>query len=215
MIAERREAASCFFHANQNICIGGSCVAAETANNGFIAGQLHVPVCQHIHDPNQRIEPVYTCSRDQKQLGNRVEPPDVYKFVLQNVLQRRFVVPICLFGHQNDRVQDAEGQGRRNLVRLPDADPAPQRMRLQPLPGRIIVHWKRHAELPAAFPVNRREKGCAENHPGNPYNAPYGDCLHRCSVYLRQSGDSLPRQKGRSCRCGHVYHVQGCLLPQQ
>lgn len=85
---------------------------------------------------------MYTCSRDQKQLGNRVEPPDVYKFVLQNVLQRRFVVPICLFGHQNDRVQDAEGQGRRNLVRLPDADPAPQRMRLQPLPGRIMSTGK-------------------------------------------------------------------------
>ena len=51
--------------------IGGSCVAAETANDGFIAGQLHVPVRQHIHDPNQRIEPVSTCSRDQKQLGRR------------------------------------------------------------------------------------------------------------------------------------------------
>ena len=100
---------------------------------------------------------------------------------------------------------DAEGQRRGDAVGLPDGDFAPQRVRPQPPTGRVVVRRKGHAELPAAVPVSRCEKGCAENQSCKPHNAPYGYCLYRCGICLRQDGGRLSRQKGGDRRPLRAY----------
>ena len=134
-----------------------------------------------------------------KQLGNRVEPPDVYKFVLQNVLQRRFVVPVRLLRHQNDRVQDAEGQRRRNPVGLPDARSCAAADALAATAGTHHCPPERTSGTPGSSsskPPRKRPRRAPR--PAAQTMRPY----RRLSAPARQSvcgrrGDSLSRQKSR------------------
>ena len=99
MAAERREAALCFFHADQDVGIGRPRAGAKMTDDGFIAGQLQIPVGQHVHHPDQRVEPVRTGRSGQQELEEHVEPANMDKFMLQHVGKRRFIVPIRLFWH--------------------------------------------------------------------------------------------------------------------
>ena len=129
MIAQRCKAALFFLHANQHPRIGDPRAAAEAAHDGFVAGQLQIPIGQRVHHPYHGIEPVGTHGGDQQELGQRVEALDMDKFVLQNIFQRCFVLPVRSLRHQYDRAQHAEGERRGNAVGLPDGHSAPQRMR--------------------------------------------------------------------------------------
>lgn len=65
-------------------------------------------------------------SGDQQELGGRVKPSDMDKFMLQNELQGCFIVPVRFLRHQNDRVQEAKGQRGGNAVGLAERNCAPQ-----------------------------------------------------------------------------------------
>ena len=204
MIAERRKAASGRLHADEDPGIGGADVAAEAAEHRLVAGELQIPVRQHVHHPHQRVEPVDADGGDQQELGEDVEPLDVHELMLQHVAQRSLIRPVRLLWHQDDRAQDAEGKRRGDAAGLPDGDGAPQRVRLQPAAGKAAFHREGRPELPAAAPIrdgehhraDRRAHG-PDDHPDRNLRRRHGSCLLRSGSRCRLRRREI--RQGRGC----------------
>ena len=202
MIAQRRKAASGRLHADEDPGIGGADVAAEAAEHRLVAGELQIPVRQHVHHPHQRVEPVDADSGDQQELGEDVEPLDVHELMLQHVPQRRLVRPVRLLRHQDDRAQDAEGERRGDPAGLPDGDGAPQRVRLQPAADNVVFHREGRPELPAAAPIRDGEHHRADRHAYSPDDRPDRGLRRRRGSCLLRSGSRCCLRRHRKIRQG-------------
>ena len=93
-----------------------------------IAGKLQIPVKEEVHGPYKRVEPVKAQRDKHHQLGRQVKATNMGKFVIQHVVKLSCIIPVRVFRKQNDRVEDAVGQWRGNLVGLPKVNIAFQRM---------------------------------------------------------------------------------------
>ena len=153
--------------------------------------------------------------RNQQQLGKHIKPPDMNKFVFQNVLKRPFILPVRFLRHQYHRAQHAECERRGNAIGLSDGHCTPQGMRLQPPAARGVIHRQGRLKLPIAFPVSHAKNGCAGKQAHGPHNAPN---RNRCAIHL----DRLLRNRKRLHRrvslqrCGrHIRHDRRCFPRQQ
>lgn len=142
--------------------------------------------------------------RREQQLCHRVEPPDVHKLVFQHILQGGFVPPVGFLRQQDHRVPHTEGERRGDERTLPDGDLSPQQMRLQPLPGKRLLHREGHLEFLPASSVGCSEKCSQKQHACQPDNRPHRHRLHsrrvRCSSCFGCHACRKITRQGRACR---------------
>ena len=117
----------------------------------------------------------------QHQLGGRVEPPDMDQFVGQYILQGRFVIPVRIFWHQDNRMKHPIGQRCGDAVRLPQGDAPPCAAHGE---GRAL-HRQGSLELPAAPPIGQGEIQEARSGSRAPDHGLQGN-IQRCLLRLRR-----------------------------
>ncbi len=88
-------------------------------HHSFIAQKLHIPVKQKVHQPHQRIEPVYAQSPMGNQLFQVVMMPDMHQLMTEPKGNLLFRILKGALGKNNGRTQHAIGYRRRSAVGYP------------------------------------------------------------------------------------------------
>ena len=89
----------------------------SAAKHRLVTVELHVPVCQDVQRPHQRVEPVEAQCKCQQRLPQRVKTPDVFVFMGQDAGENFPVLHPS--GQQDHRIHNAIGQGRGDSVAGP------------------------------------------------------------------------------------------------
>ena len=206
---ERSKAGFGLFHSNEGARVLGARAGAEAAHHALVARELQVAVGEHVHGPDQRVEPVHAHARHEHELGQGIEAPHVHQLVGQHVAHLALARPVGIARHQDHRTQHTVGERRRDEVGPAQAQRPAQlpAVLCKPRLGAGVVHRQRRRKVAAAPQVDRRKAGSAQHRPHRPDHGQGGGEGLKGPGVLRHGGVGGIGLGGRS-RCGGVHGVR-------